>query len=478
MKLLKDLQTEYQKDKDVISQLELFFGEYSKYEKEYDEFFNGEYINQVINESSSGNGHIAGSGPVDYNEGKILFLHIRKHKPKLVLEIGTASGCSAVIMARALELNKIGKLHTVDISTDNYEEGINMFRKYVDKGIIETKFGWDGIQYILENSNIPYDVSFIDADHAQEFCYGLAKVLFLKYPSIPHFYHEYSLTSLGSPKEHSYVSYTQHIGATFEREAFENVFSEVFFERKGFYGSCGLGLIQPKPIHVFYRLSSKNATVPKNKLSQASKTHCLDNFISVFSKENLYIQADNCSEETINDLTKLGINFKDTSYSSSPESFIMLLEEIKKLNDDDIVYIVEDDYLHLHNAKKILFEGLLTGAHYVTGYDHPDKYLDPDKGGNPYVESGGEVTRVLLTALSHWKMTNSTYLTFLTTAKNIKEDFDIWKKSTFDTPSLGSFYAFITLREEKGKVLISSIPSVSTHTETKWVSPLINWNQI
>ena len=83
-------------------------------------------INQVINESSSGNGHIAGSGPVDYNEGKILFLHIRKHKPKLVLEIGTASGCSAVIMARALELNKIGKLHTVDISTDNYEEGINI----------------------------------------------------------------------------------------------------------------------------------------------------------------------------------------------------------------------------------------------------------------------------------------------------------------------------------------------------------------
>jgi len=478
MKLLKDLQIEYQKDKDVIFQLEEFFGEYLEYEKEYDEFFNGEYLNQVITESSSGNGHIAGSGPVDYNEGKILFLYIRKHKPQLILEIGTASGCSAVIMAKALELNKNGKLHTVDISTDNYEEGINMFKKYVDKGIIETKFGWDGIQYVLENAHIPYDVSFIDADHAREFCYSLAKVLFLKYPFIPHFYHEYSLTSLGSPKEHSYVSYIQHIGATFEREAFENTFPLEFFEHKGFYGSCGLGLIQPKPIHVFYRLSSKNATISKDKFSFATKKYCLDNLVNVFGKENIYIQADNCSKEVIDELINSGFNYKETNSSSSPESFVMLLEKIKELNDDDIIYIVEDDYIHLHNAKKILFEGLLTGAHYVTGYDHPDKYIDGNKGGNPYVESGGEITRVLLTASSHWKMTNSTCLTFLTTAKNIKEDFDIWKKSTFDTPSLGSFYAFITLREEKEKVLISSIPGVSTHTEIKWISPLINWNQI
>ena len=478
MKLLKDLQSEYIQDKDVVFQLESFFGDYTSWEKEYDDFFNEKYITQVIEESSSGNGHLAGSGPVDYNEGKVLFTYIRKHKPKLILEIGTASGCSAVVMAKALELNGFGKIHTVDISTDNYEEGISLFREYVDKGIIETKFGYDGVDYVLRNSYIPYDVSFIDADHAQKFCYDLAQALLLKYPSIPHFYHEYALTPIASFKEQSYVSLTQHIGSTFEREAFETIFPSDFFEHKGFFGSCGLGLVQPKPIHVFYRLSSKDATVSKNKLPFASKKYCLDNFISVFGKENIHIQADNCSEEVINELVESKINFKKTNYSSSPESFIMLLEEVKKLEDNDIIYIVEDDYLHLPNAKKVLFEGLLTGAHYVTGYDHPDKYINADKGGNPYVESGGEVTRLLLTASSHWKMTNSTCLTFVTTAKQIKEDFDVWKKNTFEVPSLGSFYAFITLREEKEKVLISAVPGISTHTETLWLSPLKNWNKI
>lgn len=478
MKLLKDLQSKYQQDREIITQLESFFNEYSEYEKEYNEFFNSDYINQVINESSNGNGHIAGSGPVDYNEGKVLFLYIRKYKPKLILEIGTAAGCSTTVMAKALELNGFGKLHTVDISTDNYEEGITMFKHYVDIGLIETKFGIDGIEYVYNNKNIEYDLIFIDADHARNFCYNIAEALLKCYPTVPVFYHEWSLTHLASQKEREYISYTQHIGATFEREAFENVYPDQLFELKGFYGSCGLGYIKPKPIHVFYRLSSKNATVPKNKLPFTTKKYCLDNFISVFGKENLYIQADNCSEEVINELINSKINYKKTNYSSSPESFVMLLEEIKKLNDNDIVYIVEDDYLHLPNAKKVLFEGILTGANYVTGYDHPDKYIDADKGGNPYIESGGEITRVLLTTSSHWKMTNSTCLTFLTTVKNIKEDFDIWKKCTYEVPSLGSFYAFTNLRDETGKVLISSIPGVSTHVETKWVSPLIDWKNI
>jgi transaldolase len=33
---------------------------------------------------------------------------------------------------------------------------------------------------------------------------------------------------------------------------------------------------------------------------------------------------------------------------------------------------------------------------YVSGYDHPDKYIDSDQGGdNPFIKDGGEITRVL-----------------------------------------------------------------------------------
>jgi len=479
MKLLKDLQAEYIKDPEIIKQLTDEFGDYSKYEEEYDEFFNGEYLNQVINESSAGSGHLAGAGPIDYNEGKVLYIWIRVNKPKYILEVGTAAGCSTVIMARALQMNGFlaGYIETADISTDNYEAGISLFRKYVDNGFIVTKFGVDGVDYIKDNWDTAYGMIFIDADHAQKFCYDIAGALSKTFPTTPIFYHEYALTNLASAKEKSYVSFTQHIGATFEREAFDNTYPESLYIKKGFYGSCGLGYIKPKPMNVFYRLSSKNAFTAKGKIQGSSKMECLSNFIEIFGTENLFIQADNCSEEVIEKLKGLKVNFEETHSKTSSESFVTLLERVKKLNDDDLVYIVEDDYLHKHYAKEVLFEGLLTGANYVTGYDHPDKYINADQGGNPHIESGGEVTRVLLTASSHWKMTNSTCLTFLTQAKHIKEDFDIWKQCTHDTPSLGSFYAFLNLRDKKGKVLISSIPAVSTHTESKWLSPLIKWDK-
>jgi predicted O-methyltransferase YrrM len=200
MKLLKDLQAEYIKDLEVIKQLVDEFGDYSEYEKEYDEFFNGEYLNQVINESSAGSGHLAGAGPIDYNEGKVLYIWIRVNRPAFILEVGTAAGCSTVIMAKALQMNGFlaGYIDTADISTDNYEAGISLFRKYVDGGFIETKFGVDGVDYIRDNWDIHYDMIFIDADHAQKFCYDIAGALLKTFPTTPIFYHEYALTNLAS----------------------------------------------------------------------------------------------------------------------------------------------------------------------------------------------------------------------------------------------------------------------------------------
>lgn len=480
MILLKDLEERYKADPAVTEQLTSFFKSgYKSYEEEYDKFFNGNYINQVINESSAGQGHIAGAGPIDYNEGKVLYCYIRANNCQYVLECGTAAGCSSVIIAEALRqninFNNDPILDTVDISTDNYEEGITLFREYVDREFINTKFGQDAIEYINKNHLTKYDLIFIDADHSLDFCTKIAQALFKHYPTTPVFYHEYSLSRLTSDKEKEYVSFTQHIGVCGEREAFETIYPSKFYRKLGFYGSCGLGLIQPKPINVLYRLSSKNAFVSKEKLQYATKMKCLGLVTSYFGKDNVCVQADNCSPEIIEQLKTNNITFNNTNYTSSSEAFIKLLEIIQKLPDDELVYICEDDYLHRSQIKDVLFEGLLLGADYVTGYDHPDKYINAIQGGNPLIEGGGEVTRVLLSNSCHWKYTNSTCLTFACFAKTIKEDFDIWKKAVVEQPSLGSFYAFTELGQDKDRVLISSIPGYSTHTEIKWLSPLRNW---
>jgi outer membrane scaffolding protein for murein synthesis (MipA/OmpV family) len=62
------------------------------------------------------------------------------------------------------------------------------------------------------------------------------------------------------------------------------------------------------------------------------------------------------------------------------------------------------------------------GASFVSLYDHPDKYLPPSQGGNPYCEGGAEDTRVYLTKSTHWKITNSTTMTFAATVSTLKKN--------------------------------------------------------
>ena len=48
------------------------------------------------------------------SRGRVLYDHIRKHRPERLLELGTARGGSAVFMASALEANGAGHLTSVD----------------------------------------------------------------------------------------------------------------------------------------------------------------------------------------------------------------------------------------------------------------------------------------------------------------------------------------------------------------------------
>ena len=63
---------------------------------------------------------------------------------------------------------------------------------------------------------------------------------------------------------------------------------------------------------------------------------------------------------------------------SDAQSLLFCLEfiEKQKLDPEDIVYIVEDDYYHLDGWSQILSEAFNTfDVDYVTLYDHPDKYF-------------------------------------------------------------------------------------------------------
>ena len=227
-------------------------------------------------------------------------------------------------------------------------------------------------------------------------------------------------------------------------------------------------------VKVYYRLSDHG--YQKVKPDYIDNEKCLHNFISVFKNDDIEIIADNVSDKTYEWLSSLDLNVERTKLGSGAQSFNYVLDKAVKLEDNTIVYFVEDDYLHLPNARDILVEGMSVGSDYVALYDHPDKYINGNQGGNPFIEDGGEVTKVYRSKSCHWKLTNSTTMTFASRVKTLKEDLGIIKTWTIGTYP-DDFKMFLELREN-GRSLITPLPGYSTHGETKWLSPFTDWSKV
>lgn len=239
-------------------------------------------------------------------------------------------------------------------------------------------------------------------------------------------------------------------------------------------------------MNIFYRLS--DGSYPKVRFQNATKEKCLLNFWKEFQHpdDRFYLVLDNVKEETFQKFARLceiehekegmWVTTMRTQGGSSAGSFRIVLNEALKLNSHEFVYFVEDDYAHLPGSRQVLWEGL-ERAHYVTLYNHPDKYIPATEGGNPFIgEDRAETTKVFVTQNSYWMMTNSTTMTFATTVETLQEDKDVWFKYTEGTYPQ-DMNIFLELRA-KGRGLIQPIPTKATHCEPAWAAKLIGTGQV
>jgi hypothetical protein len=228
-------------------------------------------------------------------------------------------------------------------------------------------------------------------------------------------------------------------------------------------------------MNIIYRISDTGYN--KVKPNYINNENCLKNCSSIFKTINhsWHVIADNVSDETYSMILKyIPENcIIKVSIGHGAGTFNLALDKALSFNDNEVVYFIENDYLHKKDADKVLLEGFGIGSDYVSLYDHPDKYID---GANPLVESGGEITRVMLSNSCHWKITNSTTMTFASKVKTLKEDESILRKWTGGSYPQ-DFQMFLELAS-KQKSLVTPIPGYSTHGETNWLTPLINWNDI
>ena len=228
-------------------------------------------------------------------------------------------------------------------------------------------------------------------------------------------------------------------------------------------------------MNIFYRIS--DAGYNKVKPDYIGNKECLANATKVFKDVNWKVIADNCSPETLASVASIAdCSVEQVSVGHGAGTFNLALDLALKLGEDEIVYFIENDYLHKPEAKKVLEEGFKLGASFVALYDHPDKYLDPSLGGNLYCVGGAEDTRVYITESCHWKITNSTTMTFAAKVSTLKRVESVLREYTSGTHP-NDFQMFLKLREI-GELLITPLPGYATHGETAWLSPLTDWSNI
>ena len=229
---------------------------------------------------------------------------------------------------------------------------------------------------------------------------------------------------------------------------------------------------------IIYRISDTGYN--KVKPDYIDNAKCLSNFCMTFPEQHasgdILVMADNVSDATRRMIQQHEVKIQHVKVGHGAGTFNLALDLALTYEDDEIVYFVENDYLHKPGSPEVLKQGFELGASFVSLYDHPDKYMDPSNGGNPYCEGSAEDTRVYTTETCHWKITNSTTMTLASKVKTLKRVENVLRKWTSDTHP-HDFHMFIDLRD-LGELLVTPIPGYSTHGETAWLAPFTDWSKI
>ncbi len=234
-----------------------------------------------------------------------------------------------------------------------------------------------------------------------------------------------------------------------------------------------------KPIEVFIRhcYYSKIQELPDRvRPSWFNKIKVFENFKNTLNPDliNYTIVYDEFYGSIDNTFLAKEKNVEIINCGSECDSFLQTLDIIQSRNfeDEQIVYLLEDDYLHRPGWCDIMLEGFEIKSHYLTLYDF-DFFI-----------TKGYLCEIFTTPSSHWRAVPATTQSFACKYKTLIEDFEIQQK-----------YSINGVKEQKGfdfskdydkfwelqkqeRYLISPMPGWSTHCDANHISPIIDWKKV
>ena len=147
--------------------------------------------------------------------------------------------------------------------------------------------------------------------------------------------------------------------------------------------------------------------------------------------------------------------------------------EIGKDQGEDLVFFVEDDYLHFET----MLEEMLSSFQRISSQLNKDIFMCPSD--YPYLYMNNEKTNLLIGNKRHWRTIDKTLCTFLTSKTLINKYWDNFKKTCEDRHDpfekhLNEIY--------KQEICISPIKSLSLHltniNSSYGLAPFINYKEL
>lgn len=244
-------------------------------------------------------------------------------------------------------------------------------------------------------------------------------------------------------------------------------------------------------LHIYYMHYDTNKALEKERPEWFSYENCLINLLTTLSTSKVSFQIifnivfDGDVEDYQNNFisnyfdisdhqnhifTTNIIFIKAGSGNASGNTVMNIIRDNLEIHDSDLIYTLENDYLHQNGwLEKIekLYQSK-SHFHYVTLYDHPDKYQHTPSYVKRYDKL---VSKIYLTENHHWRTMTSTCFSFITKAEYFKKDILYFQKlrDVFILPFLKIF---------KGRILLAAIPALSTHCMSRYMAPLVDWKKI
>ena len=209
-------------------------------------------------------------------------------------------------------------------------------------------------------------------------------------------------------------------------------------------------------------------------------------------KIKLIILDDHSSEENLKKIKKISeqeinseiISLNHDKYKSliaeqkTSETFSNLASllnsfELGKEQAEDLVFFVEDDYLHFET----MLEEMISSFQRISSQLGKDIFMCPSD--YPYLYMNNEKTNILIGSKRHWRTTNQTLCTFLTSKTLINKYWDNFKKTCENRNDPFEKYLNEIYKQE---ICISPIKSLSLHltniNSSYGLSPFINYKEL